>query len=73
MRTLLEFEDTIKLEDYINKEGILESFSIEDIEFYLEDKSRTNYSYLNTDKDESVIIEIDNREQNFYVSHEFIY
>ena len=73
MRTLLEFEDTIKLEDYINKEGILESFSIENIEFYLEDKSRTNYSYLNTDKDESVIIEIDNREQNFYVSHEFIY
>jgi hypothetical protein len=73
MITLLEFKDTTKLEDYINKEGILESFSIEDIEFYLEDKSRTNYSYLNTDKDESVIIEIDNREQNFYVSHEFIY
>lgn len=74
MKNFLEFESIDNLSNHINKEGIsFDGFSIEDVQFYLEDKSRKFYTYINVEEDEIIQIEIDNREQSFYVSHEFIY
>jgi hypothetical protein len=72
MKHIPEFEDTSSIEKFVNETGTLQnSFIYNDEEFFLEDTSRKNKTFLNTNKDESIIIEIDNNTS--FATHTFLY